>query len=34
MQNPQGESMGDEEESKEDIVELAEIDRLELERLT
>ena len=34
MQNPQGESMGDEEESKEDIVELAENDRLELERLT
>ena len=34
MQNPQGESMDDEEESKEDIVELAEIDRLELERLT
>ena len=34
MKNPQGESIGDENESKEDMVEMAELDRLELERLT
>ena len=33
MQNPQGESIGDE-ESKEDMVEMAEMDGFELERLT